>query len=57
MAVDERQDNWRFCRKCYSLFYYGYPGDGVCPAGDAHDASGSGNYYLVIDREDIVPAN
>jgi len=30
------QDNWRFCTKCYSLFWYGNPTAGVCPAGAAH---------------------
>ena len=25
------QDNWRFCTKCYSLFWYGYPGEGGLP--------------------------
>jgi hypothetical protein len=30
------QGNWRFCTKCYSLFWYGYPTAGVCPAGAAH---------------------
>jgi hypothetical protein len=30
------QDNWRFCTKCYSLFWYGNPTAGVCPAGGAH---------------------
>ena len=30
------QDNWRFCTKCYSLFWYGYRAKGVCPAKGAH---------------------
>ncbi|MEW2526461.1 hypothetical protein [Streptomyces sp. NPDC047071] len=34
------QRNWRFCDKCYGLFFYGYPTDGVCPAGDAHRKAG-----------------
>jgi hypothetical protein len=54
MAVDLLQNNWRFCQKCYSLFWYGRPDNGVCPAGDEHDASGSGNYYLVDDPQDSV---
>jgi hypothetical protein len=51
---DPIQNNWRYCRKCYSLFYYGFDTDGVCPAGDQHEAAGSANYYLVYDREDQV---
>jgi hypothetical protein len=27
------QDNWRFCQKCYSLWWFGRPDNGVCPAG------------------------
>jgi hypothetical protein len=30
------QSNWRFCTKCYSLFWYGYPTTGSCPAGGGH---------------------
>ena len=30
------QANWRFCTKCYSLFWYGYSTAGVCPGGGAH---------------------
>jgi hypothetical protein len=39
------QDNWRYCSKC-SLLHYG-DGASVCPAGDAHESSASGNYWLV----------
>jgi hypothetical protein len=51
---DPIQNNWRYCRKCYSLFYYGFDDNGRCPAGGEHDASGSANYYLVYDRQDQV---
>jgi hypothetical protein len=30
------QSNWRFCTKCYSLFWYGYPTTGSCPSGGGH---------------------
>jgi hypothetical protein len=33
MAVDRLQDNWRYCRKCYSLFWYGNPTMGFVPRG------------------------
>jgi len=30
-------DNWRFCTKCYCLFWYGaHPQLGVCPVGGGH---------------------
>jgi hypothetical protein len=55
LMSDPIQYQWRWCRNCYSLFYYGDDNsNGVCPAGDEHDPTGSGNYYLVIDREDKV---
>ncbi|MCA6091504.1 hypothetical protein LE181_04895 [Streptomyces sp. SCA3-4] len=36
----EGQRNWRFCTKCFGMFYYGYPTNGVCPAGGAHSMAG-----------------
>ncbi len=30
------QGNWRFCTKCYSLFWWGYPTGGHCAAGGQH---------------------
>ena len=42
---DARQDNWRWCSKCQGLFFAGMSG-GVCPAGEAHDGAGSGDYVL-----------
>ncbi len=40
------QQNWRWCNKCQGLFFAGNPGS-KCPAGGAHDKTGSGNYRLV----------
>lgn len=34
------QYGWRYCSKCSSLFYNGYPTKGRCPAGGAHAAQG-----------------
>ena len=34
------QYGWRYCSKCSSLFYNGYPTKGRCPAGGAHFAQG-----------------
>jgi hypothetical protein len=30
------QGNWRFCTKCYSLFWWGYDNGGCCPHGAQH---------------------
>ena len=42
----QAQSNWRWCHKCQGLFFAGNPGS-HCPAGGAHDQTGSGNYFLV----------
>lgn len=49
MADTTKQDNWRHCNKCFGLWWNGAPTNGVCPAGGAHHAGGSWNFY--------VPAN
>jgi hypothetical protein len=30
------QDNWRFCSKCFCLWFNGQPTNGVCAAGGEH---------------------
>src|SRR4051794_5626014 len=40
------QANWRWCHKCQGLYFAGNPGS-HCPAGGAHDLTGSGNYRLI----------
>lgn len=40
------QDNWAWCRKCEGMFFNGRATKGVCPAGQQHDASDSGNYRM-----------
>ena len=42
------QGNWRFCNKCFAMFFDGFPGKGVCAAGGAHDAQGF-NFVLPHD--------
>ena len=34
------QANWRFCTKCYGQFFFGYPTNGRCPAGNEHKEAG-----------------
>jgi hypothetical protein len=43
---DGVQDNWRWCHKCSGLFFNAAAR--ICPAGGAHDASGSGSYLLGV---------
>ena len=35
-----RQYDWRFCNKCHTMFFDGYPNKGVCPGGGGHTAAG-----------------
>jgi hypothetical protein len=44
------QASWRYCYKCKSLFFDGYPKKGVCAGGGGHIAQG--NYNFVLDRHD-----
>ncbi|WP_242910674.1 hypothetical protein [Actinomadura terrae] len=41
MAAPVGQSNWRFCSKCFGLWYNGLPTNGVCPAGGSHQAFAS----------------
>jgi hypothetical protein len=43
MAAPVGQNNWRFCTKCYCLWWNGNPTNGVCPAGGEHLATASGS--------------
>jgi hypothetical protein len=42
MAAPVGQNNWRFCTKCYCLWWNGAPRNGVCAAGGEHDAFNTG---------------
>lgn len=44
-----RQMGWFWCRTCQGLFFLSGDSTGVCPAGGAHDHTGSGIYALVHD--------
>lgn len=44
------QEGWRWCRKCQGMVY-ALSGDyGPCPAGEKHDPTHSGNYFLEMDN-------
>jgi hypothetical protein len=47
-SPSNEQPNWRWCHKCQGMFFGGNSGS-VCPAGGAHDATGSGNYSVAHD--------
>ena len=47
-AVASRQDAWRFCSKCYVLFYDGFPDKGGCAAGGGHAARKGLGYEYVL---------
>ncbi len=53
------QGNWRWCRNCQGLFFFGHARNGICPVGgSSHDVVGSGggvhtggssgNYILAV---------
>ena len=42
-----QQGDWRFCDRCFGLFYYPQNEDAVCAAGDRHHAASDG---YVLDR-------
>jgi hypothetical protein len=44
LGINSTQTNWLWCSKCAGLHYQW--GNRVCPAGGAHDATGSANYWL-----------
>jgi hypothetical protein len=49
------QLGWRFCRKCFGMFFHGDPNpdpnkQGRCPAGDKHDAFG---FLFVLPHRDF----
>jgi hypothetical protein len=43
------QRDWRFCDKCFSMWFNGRPTNGACPAGGAHSSAQSGDYALLTD--------
>jgi hypothetical protein len=45
------QRNWKFCTKCNGLFFNGGGVTGVCPAGEGHDPTGSGDYALMAESD------
>jgi extracellular elastinolytic metalloproteinase len=48
-APTATQGNWRWCHKCQSLFFSLNGTAGACAAGSGHDATGSGDYGLLLE--------
>lgn len=51
----KNQNSWRFCDKCFNLFYDGYANKGFCPTGGGHRASGN-NYFIPYDTPETPKA-
>jgi len=43
------QSGWRWCRKCFGMWFATHDTPGVCPAGDGHSSEGSGAYLLCMN--------
>ena len=54
MAATTEQDNWRFCNKCYTLWWNGQPDNGHCAAGGAHEGQGSWNFILPANPDERI---
>jgi CubicO group peptidase (beta-lactamase class C family)/phage-related protein len=48
------QNEWRFCKKCYAMFFNGYDQSGVCPTGGNHSAQGF-DFYIEYDSNERNP--
>jgi hypothetical protein len=52
-VVQNRQSDWRWCRKCAGLFWAaGQSTAGTCPAGEAHEKATGGDYTLTRNMPD-----
>ncbi len=49
VAQNRGQSLWRFCERCRTLFFSGFPSQGVCPAGGAH-AGAKTTYFMPHER-------
>ncbi|KAM0293754.1 hypothetical protein ACHAPM_011495 [Fusarium culmorum] len=50
------QSDWRWCSKCFQLFYNGFTDKGPCPSGGSHNGSQSFNYFLPFDTFETLNA-
>lgn len=48
------QGGWRFCKKCFGLFFSGNTNQGHCPTGGQHDSSKSGHYALKTEQDIVI---
>ncbi|MFN2392841.1 MAG: hypothetical protein ABR566_12880, partial [Pyrinomonadaceae bacterium] len=54
----KNQNEWRWCSKCYNVFYNGYANKGVCAKGGGHyaDTPNQQNYFLPYDTPETPKA-
>jgi hypothetical protein len=54
---DADQSDWRWCNRCQGLFFAGNNTLGFCPAGGAHNDTGSGDYALATSAKGQSDSN
>ncbi len=52
--LDSLQAEWRYCEKCYGIFWNGYENKGRCPAGGGHKNPVGDNYFLPITKDSSI---
>lgn len=45
-ASRRAEAEWRWCDKCYGIFWNGYQSKGRCPSGGGHNPHATDNYFL-----------
>src|SRR5262245_21092721 len=48
-VFERAQPSWRFCEKCFVMFFDGFPEKGVCPKGGGHSPGRSFNFVIPHD--------
>ena len=51
------QSEWRWCRRCQGFFFIGNKTLGFCPAGGAHNYTGSGDYTMATSAKGQYDSN
>jgi hypothetical protein len=51
------QSSWNWCNKCTGLFYGPQQSSSWCPAGGQHNGTGSYDYWLQYDQQELGTAN
>ncbi|PJZ51024.1 hypothetical protein [Leptospira saintgironsiae] len=57
-SPNSQQDQWRWCNQCGVLHYGPLVSQSMCPATHGnHSTSGSGNYYIDFQPNQVIPVN